>query len=428
MKEIASPKRLIIFILFIIASASIILHLYFPTPPKKIIIATGGEKGAYYAMGAEIKRRLADSGIEVEVRKTQGSVENLQLLNDPSSGVDIAIIQSGISNAKEQPNLESLTGLFYEPVWVAFQPKSFPKGAPTSIAEIKGKRIGIALVGSGTRKITDQIFELNGVSTLSPNFFAGNPDTLFTKLQAHELDVAVFVYKAEAPFISKVFKDPEIKFMSFEEAYGYLQSMPSLAVIKIPRSVLDIPTDTPEKEIRVISPVAELVINQKFHPALITLLMNEMNDIINDPTIVAVENTFPNVNNLSFKVNEDAEDYIKNGLSIVDQYLPFWVAVWFDRLIRVVLPLVAILLPLYNFLPGVLEYFEKQKKARIYIELRQLENELSQHGEKDLIITRLNLIENKVIQSKFEAEEIFDMRSHIDLVREKLTTQFTSKN
>ncbi len=423
MKELASPKRLIIFILFIIASASIILHLYFPTPPKKIIIATGGEKGAYYAMGQEIKRRLADSGITVEVRKTQGSVENLELLNDPTSGVDIAIVQSGISNAKERPNLESLTGLFYEPVWVAFQPKAFPKGTPSSIAEIKDKRIGIAQVGSGTRKITDQIFELNGVSTKSPNFIAADPESLFNKLQANELDVAIFVYKAEAPFIGKVFKDEDIKFMSFGEAYGYLQAMPSLTVINIPRSVLDIPTDTPEKEIRVISPVAELVINERFHPAITTLLMNEMNDVINDPTIVAVENTFPNVNHLSFKVNEDAEEYVKNGLSIVDQYLPFWVAVWFDRLIRVVLPLLAVLLPLYNFLPGVFEYFEKQKKARIYIELRHLEKELSENGEKDFIITRLNLIENKVIQSKFEAEEILDMRSHIDLVREKLTGQ-----
>lgn len=426
MKELASPKKLIIFVLLIIVSAGVILHIYFPTPPKKIIIATGGETGAYFAMGQEIKRRLADSGISVEVRKTKGSVENLELLNDPASGVDIAIVQSGISNAKEHPHLESLTGLFYEPVWVAFQPKGFPKGTPSSIAEIKEKRIGIALAGSGTRKITDQIFELNGVSTNSPNFFSADPNVLLAKLQAHELDAAIFVYKTEAPFIGKVFKDPEIKFMSFNEAYGYLQSMPSLAVIKIPHSILDIPTDTPEKEIRVISPVAELVITERFHPAIITLLMREINDVINDPTIIAVENTFPNINNLSFSVNEDAKDYVQNGLSLVDQYLPFWVAVWVDRLIRVVLPLLAILLPLYNFLPGVIEYFEKQKKAKIYIELRHLENELTQNGERDLIITRLNLIENKVIQSKFEAEEIFDMRAHIDLVREKLTSPLHS--
>jgi uncharacterized protein len=421
MKELGSPKKLIAFILFIIVSASLILHFYFPTPPKNIVIATGGEGGAYYALGLEIQRHLADVGIKVEVKKTKGSIENLALLNDPTSGVDIAIVQSGISNAKKMPKLESLAGLFYEPVWVAYQPKSFPKGLPESIAEMKSKKIGIAQEGSGTRRISDQIFELNGVSTKESNFFAGDPQTLFKKLMANEIDAAIFVYKAEAPFIQSVFRDKDIKFLSFGDAYGYVQAMPSLAVITIPRGVLDIPTDTPEKEIRVISPVAELVINDKFHPALTSLIMREINATLNDPTIVATEKTFPNINHLSFKVNNDSADFIKNGSSIVDQYLPFWVAVWFDRLIRVLLPLAAIFLPLYKFLPEAYEYFEKQKKANIYIDLRRLERELSQNGDRDHILTHLNLIENKVIQSNFEAEEIFDMRSHIDLVREKLT-------
>ena len=215
MKELASPKKLIAFILFIILSASLILHFYFPPPPKKIVIATGGEGGAYYALGQEIQRRLADVGITVEVKKTKGTVENLALLNDPTSGVDIAIVQSGISNTKKMPKLESLTGLFYEPVWVAYQPKSFPKGVPESIAEMKTKKIGIAEEGSGTRRITDEIFALNGVSTNESNFFAGNPQTLFNKLTANEIDAAIFVYKAEAPFIQSVFRDKDVKFLSF---------------------------------------------------------------------------------------------------------------------------------------------------------------------------------------------------------------------
>jgi TRAP-type uncharacterized transport system substrate-binding protein len=420
-KELASPKKLIAFILFIILSAGLIMHFYFPTPPKKIVIATGGEGGAYYALGLEIQRRLADDGITVEVKKTKGSIENLALLNDPTSGVNIAIVQSGISDNKKMPKLESLTGLFYEPVWVAYQPKSFPKELPESIAEIKTKKIGIAQEGSGTRHITDKIFELNGVSTKESNFFTGDPQSLFNKLIANEIEVAIFVYKAEAPFIQSVFRDTDIKFMSFADAYGYVQAIPSLAVIKIPRGVLDIPTDTPEKEIRVVSPVAELVINDRFHPALTSLIMRKIKDILNDPTIVAAEKTFPNINHLSFTVNNDSADFIKNGPSVVDQYLPFWVAVWFDRLIRVLLPLAAIFLPLYKFLPDAYEYFEKQKKSNIYIDLRRLERELSHNGDMDHILTHLNLIENKVIKSNFDAEEIFEMRSHIDLVREKLT-------
>jgi TRAP-type uncharacterized transport system substrate-binding protein len=199
MKDLASPKRLIIFLLILLVSTSLILHFYFPTPPKKFVIATGGETGAYYAMGQVIKERLAKYHIEVEVKKTQGSVENLELLKDKNSGIHLAIVQSGISNAQESPQLESLTGLFYEPVWVAYQPKLFPKGTPHAIKDLVGRKIGIALKGSGTRKITDQIFELNGVSTADKNFFEADPQTLLTKLQKFQLDAAIFVYKPEAP-------------------------------------------------------------------------------------------------------------------------------------------------------------------------------------------------------------------------------------
>jgi TRAP-type uncharacterized transport system substrate-binding protein len=195
MKELASPKRLIIF-LILLASTSLILHFYFPTPPKKIVIATGGEAGAYYAMGQVIKNQLAKRHIEVEVKKTQGSVENIQLLKDKNSGVHLAIVQSGISNAQESPQLESLTGLFYEPVLVAYQPKLFPKGSPHAIKDILGKRIGIALKGSGTRKITDQIFELNGVSTADKNFFEADPQTLLTKLQTMPVRCSNFCVQA----------------------------------------------------------------------------------------------------------------------------------------------------------------------------------------------------------------------------------------
>jgi len=39
---------------------------------------------------------------------TEGSVENLKLLNDPRSGVQIAFMQEGITDARQAPDLLSL--------------------------------------------------------------------------------------------------------------------------------------------------------------------------------------------------------------------------------------------------------------------------------------------------------------------------------
>jgi hypothetical protein len=100
------------------------------------------------------------------------------------------------------------------------------------------------------------------------------------------------VYKPEAPFAQKIFQDQDIKIMTFDDANGYLLAMPSLSVLNLPRSILDIPTDTPEKPIRVISPVAELVMNEEFHPALVSLIIREIKEVINDPTIGAKRKYF----------------------------------------------------------------------------------------------------------------------------------------
>src|SRR5262245_40853169 len=57
-----------------------------PTPPRRLVMATGAERGAYAEFGVQYAKMLAREGIQVELRHTQGSVDNLALLRDPNSG------------------------------------------------------------------------------------------------------------------------------------------------------------------------------------------------------------------------------------------------------------------------------------------------------------------------------------------------------
>lgn len=91
-----------------------------PPPPKRITLATGGETGAYYKFGGRYAEILKRSGIQVTVKPTGGSVENLALLRDGRSGVDAAFVQGGLAGpeAKQLGDLSSAGRLFYEPLWV----------------------------------------------------------------------------------------------------------------------------------------------------------------------------------------------------------------------------------------------------------------------------------------------------------------------
>ena len=65
-----------------------------PSPPRRVVLATGVAQGAYAEFGKRYAAALARHGITVELRHTQGSAENLALLR-ADSGVDIAFVQGG---------------------------------------------------------------------------------------------------------------------------------------------------------------------------------------------------------------------------------------------------------------------------------------------------------------------------------------------
>lgn len=90
-------------------------------PPRKIVIATGGQNGAYYAVAKKYAALVQKEGLTLEVRETAGSVENLKLLADKTSGVSIAIVQSGVAQPEELTEFFALGSLYREPLWVFYR-------------------------------------------------------------------------------------------------------------------------------------------------------------------------------------------------------------------------------------------------------------------------------------------------------------------
>jgi hypothetical protein len=104
------------------------LAYFIPAPPTKIIIATGVKNQIYEGIANSYQKILARAGVAVDVRLTKGAVENLKLLNDPSSGVAAGILQGGISDRTQSPDLLSLGRINYQIYWIFFQCEREPGG------------------------------------------------------------------------------------------------------------------------------------------------------------------------------------------------------------------------------------------------------------------------------------------------------------
>ena len=135
-------------IIFAIVGAIISIWLLVPPLPKSIVIATGSPTGLYHRFGESLKEELKKEGITVELRNTKGSIENLQLLSDPHSGVDLGLAQTGTANQTDYPKLASIAGVFYEPYWIWYRTNSFTdSGGLNSVNQLKGKKSPLEQVG-----------------------------------------------------------------------------------------------------------------------------------------------------------------------------------------------------------------------------------------------------------------------------------------
>ena len=85
------------------------------------------------------RESLARANVEVRVRQTAGSPENLALLRNPLSGVSVALVQGGTITAEDSSELESLGTVFYEPLWL-FRRR---EAAGAGLDGLRGKKVAI---------------------------------------------------------------------------------------------------------------------------------------------------------------------------------------------------------------------------------------------------------------------------------------------
>src|SRR5262245_48212814 len=219
-----------------------------PMPSRHIVLASGSQFGLYHRYAQRYKEILAREGVTVEERMTSGGAENMRLLADPASGVDVAFVQGGVG-APAGADIVMVAGLYYEPLWI------FYRGAPplSQIKKLDGKRLAAGMPGSGTRAVVDQLLAANGL-TMSGGIGRGNTDILpiggeeaLEALKSGQADAAFFVGGAQTPVIRRALVDPAIEVMSLEYADAYPRLFPYLTKLQLPRGTIDLAIDIPHE-------------------------------------------------------------------------------------------------------------------------------------------------------------------------------------
>jgi len=241
-------------------------------PPRHISISAGARDSAYFAYAKAYSEILDRNGVELEIKTTAGSVENLQLLELESGGVDVAFIQGGIGDLAKSEALVSLGSLYYEPLWTFHQAGIKVK----RLIDLKGLRLAVGKEGSGTRILVMKLLGRNGITTDNTRILSYGHQKAADMLLNGKIDVAFFVSTHRTPYFPELFKSRSVALMGLERAEAYALHYHYLYVGKLPEGVLDFEANIPARDIKLVAPTTQLVARSDLHPALIDILLQSI--------------------------------------------------------------------------------------------------------------------------------------------------------
>jgi len=397
-----------------------------PAPPRTFSIATGSVDGAYRSFADALKTELKKEDVELIAVQSAGSVDNLQRLN--SGEVDVAFMQSGLANAADYPQFESLGSMYYEPVWLFTQ-----RGQKVDrLNELVGARIAVGGAGSGSQMVARHLLNINKLGADQVTLLEESGMNAVDALEAGEIDALISVASVSAPMIQALLESDNVELATLSRAPAYARRAPWLTHLTLPEGVIDLSRNIPDADIDLLAVNATLVTTTDLHPALRDLLLRAADTVFSDATVLSGVDEFPKPVGSEFTLAAEASRYYEFGPPLLQRYLPFWIANLVDRLKLLALPLLALLLPLSRMLPPAYRWTVRKKIYRWYDEVQNIDQSASDDQTKQnlhVCLSKLLQIENDVREVEVPlgyAHELYALRQHIELLLRQIDLRLQS--
>jgi TRAP transporter TAXI family solute receptor len=392
-----------------------------PSPPQKIIWATGTPNGAYAAFGKKYQKQLHRMGLEVELVNTNGSIDNLQRV--ASGEVDVAFAQGGTYQLVEDPDrvVRGLVAIYLEPLWVFYRGSEPVR----SISDFKGRTISVGPSESGTDAIGRLLLKKHGIDGRNATILNMPVAVARERLEKGTLAVGLFVSSYADPTIQALLRRKDLTLMNFKRHdVAHARQFPYLKSVTLPEGLLDLKENIPREEETLLAPAAILVCREGLHPRVVEQIIKAAYTIQSPGSLIDAPNRFPTLEGVGIQVHETAETYMKSGESFLTRVLPYWGVRLVLQLRILILPLLAIWIPFLKILPWIYNMRVNSLLKRHYAALRELESAIAQANNAGDLRERLTALEH--LRSDMEAlskkvpgglqRDVYHWRLHVALV------------
>ncbi len=399
-----------------------------PNPPKTVTLATGPAQSAYEEFGKRYQKALAADGIDVVLLPSEGSSHNLQLLRDGTA--DVAFVQGGTAQLlpDDADQLVSLGSLFVEPVWLFYRTAAAERSHKVprldSLRQLQGWRVNVGSEGSGVPTLMEKLLEANKMEPGAVKLTRLEQTPATMEFLAGRLDALVFVSAPESLMVQMLLQTPGVRLLDFAQHEAYARRFPFLTPVTLPRGVVDLATNVPTRDVRLVASTTSLLARDGTHPALLTLFAQNAQKLHGGSGWFNRAREFPNSRASELPIAKEGDRAMNEPVPLLQRYLPFWVANLIERMWLALGLLLVVILPLSRIVPPLYQFRVRSRVFRWYGRLRDIETQMEARttGPTELLqaLDTLETQAEKVSVPLSYANELYALRSNIHLIRKKL--------
>jgi len=409
------------------ALVAALFYFVAPPPPMHATMSTGSAGGGYAQFAEKLRFELAKEGFELKLINSNGSRENTERLLDKNSGIQLALMQSGQElelNQAQRDQLYNLGAVYQEPLWLFVR-----EGIEiNTINDLIPLRTAVGTAKGGIRMMVDPMLAANQIDNhnLPVNWQSYSGKKALRALLDQQLDAAFFLGPAESSLIQEAASHGALQLVNFNQAAAYRARLPFITEIEVGQGLLNLATNQPNHDTTTLSPVAMLVANQSFHPALSALLLAAAQEVMKYGTLIDAPDTWPQNLPHDFTKLREAEYFHNKGLPLLQRYLPFRIASLADRYIILVIPLLVLLFPLFKVAGPIYRWRIRARIYRWYKYLRDVDRQLTndtlpQHLDSE--IERLTQMQDELAKVEVPlsyTNELYELHLHVRYVLQRL--------
>lgn len=246
-----------------------------PATPQKVFvnIATGGTAGVYFPLGGAIAEILNKNipGMNASAQSTGASIANVNLLKDGK--VELALVQNDTAyyastgtemfKDKKVPELQGIASLYNETIQII----TIEGKGIRAIPDLKGKRVAVGPIGSGTEANVRQILEIHGMTyaDIRPQYLSFAEAS--NGLKDGNIDVAFITAGAPTAAIQDIAAQHKVALVPIaaDKAEALIKKYPFYAKQTLKANTYP----TVKQDVHTVAVKAMLVTSQKVSPDLV---------------------------------------------------------------------------------------------------------------------------------------------------------------